>query len=59
MLGLSDDALNTIESNHEEAVIKQWIQTGTGYWSVLVDVIAGSVIDERPIARSIAKTFLS
>ena len=63
MLGLNDSTLKTIESaddlNHEEAMLKQWIQTGNAHWSVLVDVIAGHVIDESQIARIIAKRYLS
>ena len=62
MLGLNDSTLDTIQSaddhNYEKAMLKHWIETGKAYWSVLIDVIAGHVIDERQIARAIAKAFL-
>ena len=59
MLGLPDNGLIKIESSNssqfdcQKSMLRLWMESRHAYWSVLVQVMGGPVMEQRELAEGI------
>ena len=62
---MSDDKLEIIQNSQSSPekclhdVLAYWIETGKAYWSVLVDSLSSSLLQEDEVAEEISRIYLS
>ena len=62
---MSDDNLEIIQNSQSSTkkclqdVLAYWIKTGKAYWSVLVDSLSSSLLQEYEVAEDISRRYLS
>ena len=57
ILGIPQPKLQTIDlpsvTECQRAVLKEWIESGEAYWSILLKVLAGPLFDKKQLANDI------
>ena len=60
LLGISDSDFERIQQDEkmgkdrQKAIIKQWLQSGTASWAILVSALRDEVVSQTAIANNIA-----